>query len=109
MTLDSLSYNKEKRNSHVICLLKHLIDKLSEGIRGSQNKLKALQLLLHVVCKQPTWIHNITQSVFGALVKCLKVRFKQGTYPISVGYLHVFEAFVCQCLEFLSVYVGEIN
>ncbi|XP_052092661.1 hamartin-like isoform X3 [Mytilus californianus] len=55
---------------------KHLVDKISEGIRGAQHRLKAVQLLLHVVCKEPTWIHTndkiISQSVFGALMKCLK-------------------------------------
>ncbi|XP_063425225.1 hamartin-like isoform X2 [Mytilus trossulus] len=55
---------------------KHLVDKISEGIRGAPHRLKAVQLLLHVVCKQPMWIHKsdkiISQSLFGVLMKCLK-------------------------------------
>lgn len=52
---------------------KHLVDKLGEGIRIPAHRLKAVQLLLHVVCKQPMWIHRIiSQSVFSVLIKCLK-------------------------------------
>ncbi|XP_071155169.1 hamartin-like isoform X1 [Mytilus edulis] len=55
---------------------KHLVDKISEGIRGAPHRLKAVQLLLHVVCKQPMWIQKsdkiISQSLFGVLMKCLK-------------------------------------
>ena len=52
---------------------KHLVDKLADGIRSVAHRLKAVQLLLYVVCKQPMWIHKImTQSVFTALLKCLK-------------------------------------
>jgi hypothetical protein len=51
-----------------------LVDKLADGIRSVAHRLKAVQLLLYVVCKQPMWIHKImTQSVFTALLKCLKV------------------------------------
>ncbi|CAG2207837.1 TSC1 [Mytilus edulis] len=61
---------------YYITIQGHLVDKISEGIRRGSHRLKAVQLLLHVVCKQPMWIQKsdkiISQSLFGVLMKCLK-------------------------------------
>ena len=55
-------------------LLQHFLEKLHDGIKSQEHQLLALQLLLQVVCRQPTWISKlVTTSVFKVIVKCLKV------------------------------------
>lgn len=53
---------------------KHLLEKLHDGIKSPEHQLLALQLLLHVVCQQPSWIQKVVStSVFKVIIKCLKV------------------------------------
>lgn len=52
---------------------KHLVEKLAEGIKNDKHQLLAMKLLLHVVCKQPMWVHKLIKPpIFPALIKCLK-------------------------------------
>ncbi|XP_053380721.1 hamartin-like isoform X2 [Mercenaria mercenaria] len=62
----------------ILCLVqepqdKNLLEKLHDGIKSQEHQLDALQLLLHIVCKQPSWINKIVgQSVLKVIIKCLK-------------------------------------
>nr|XP_022325080.1 hamartin-like isoform X2 [Crassostrea virginica] len=52
---------------------KHLVEKIAEGIKSDKNQLLAMKLLLHVVCKQPMWVHKLIKPpIFPVLIKCLK-------------------------------------
>lgn len=52
---------------------KYLVEKLAEGIKNDKHQLLAMKLLLHVVCKQPMWVHKLIKPpIFPALIKCLK-------------------------------------
>ncbi|XP_060578266.1 hamartin-like [Ruditapes philippinarum] len=52
---------------------KNLLEKLHDGIKSQEHQLNALQLLLHIVCKQPLWINKIVKmSVLKVILKCLK-------------------------------------
>uniref|UniRef100_S4R5N6 TSC complex subunit 1b n=1 Tax=Petromyzon marinus TaxID=7757 RepID=S4R5N6_PETMA len=52
---------------------KHLLDKLNECMARAATRLPSLNLLGHVVRRQPSWIHKIYRApVFASLLKCLK-------------------------------------
>ncbi|XP_061169862.1 hamartin-like isoform X1 [Saccostrea echinata] len=52
---------------------KHLVEKLTDGLKSEKHQLLAMKLLLHVVCKQPMWVHKLIKPpIFPALIKCLK-------------------------------------
>ena len=59
---------------YCLCLFQYLIDKLQDGIKGSEHKLAALQLMLYLVYKRPPWTHKLAEtSIFNVIIKCLKV------------------------------------
>lgn len=52
---------------------KNLLEKLHDGIKSQDHQLSALQLLLHIVGKQPLWINKVVStSVLKVIIKCLK-------------------------------------
>ncbi|KAK2845441.1 hypothetical protein Q7C36_010295 [Tachysurus vachellii] len=52
---------------------KHLLDKMNECMAKPSSRLPTLNLLGHVVRKQPSWIHKITRfPLLASLLKCLK-------------------------------------
>lgn len=55
-------------------LLQHLLDKMNECMAKHSCRLPTLNLLGHVVRKQPSWIHKIARyPLLLSLLKCLKV------------------------------------
>ncbi|TSK72135.1 Hamartin [Bagarius yarrelli] len=63
---------------HILCSVrephdKHLFDKMNECMAKSVCRLPTLNLLGHVVRKQPSWIHKIARyPLLLSLLKCLK-------------------------------------
>ncbi|XP_069465419.1 hamartin [Ambystoma mexicanum] len=52
---------------------KHLLDKMNEYLCKPATRLPVLTLLGHVVRRQPSWRHKLSQApIFHALLKCLK-------------------------------------
>ncbi|KAK3088192.1 hypothetical protein FSP39_015981 [Pinctada imbricata] len=52
---------------------RHLVEKISEGIKTVEHRLQAFRLLLYIACKQPIWLHKLLSApVFPAIIKCLK-------------------------------------
>ncbi|TSV94908.1 Hamartin [Bagarius yarrelli] len=52
---------------------KHLLDKMNECMAKPSSRLPTLNLLGHVVRKQPSWIHKIARfPLITSLLKCLK-------------------------------------
>ena len=57
-----------------VSLLQHLLDKMNECMAKHSCRLPTLNLLGHVVRKQPSWIHKIARyPLLLSLLKCLKV------------------------------------
>ncbi|KAM4663777.1 hamartin isoform 2-T2 [Discoglossus pictus] len=53
---------------------KHLLDKINEYLSKAANRLPTLTLLGHVIRRQPSWKHKLSQSpVLQSLLKCLKL------------------------------------
>ncbi|XP_075434876.1 hamartin [Ascaphus truei] len=52
---------------------KHLLDKINEYTGKAANRLPTLTLLGHVIRRQPSWKHKLSQApVLQSLLKCLK-------------------------------------
>ncbi|KAM9325645.1 hamartin [Gastrophryne carolinensis] len=52
---------------------KHLLDKINEYLGKAATRLPTLTLLGHVIRRQPSWKHKLSQSpVLQSLLKCLK-------------------------------------
>lgn len=57
-------------------LPQHLFDKMNECMAKAACRLPTLNLLGHVVRKQPSWIHKIARNpLLLSLLKCLKVGY----------------------------------
>ncbi|XP_018088121.1 hamartin isoform X2 [Xenopus laevis] len=53
---------------------KHLLDKINEYLVKAASRLPTLTLLGHVIRRQPSWKHKLSQApVLQSLLKCLKV------------------------------------
>ncbi|XP_053551634.1 hamartin isoform X2 [Bombina bombina] len=53
---------------------KHLLDKINENLGKAATRLCTLTLLGHVIRRQPSWKHKLSQSpVLQSLLKCLKI------------------------------------
>ncbi|XP_053329264.1 hamartin [Spea bombifrons] len=53
---------------------KHLLDKINEYLGKAATRLPTLALLGHVIRRQPSWKHKLSQAtVLQSLIKCLKV------------------------------------
>ncbi|KAM4696043.1 hamartin [Rhinophrynus dorsalis] len=53
---------------------KHLLDKINEYLSKGATRLPTLTLLGHVIRRQPSWKHKLSQApVLQSLLKCLKV------------------------------------
>ncbi|KAL2099543.1 hypothetical protein ACEWY4_003937 [Coilia grayii] len=58
---------------HVSLSLQHLLDKMNECMAKHSCRLPTLNLLGHVIRKQPSWIHKIARyPLLLSLLKCLK-------------------------------------
>ncbi|XP_077162833.1 hamartin isoform X2 [Paroedura picta] len=63
---------------HILCILqephdKHLLDKINEYMSKLPTRLPTLSLLGHVVRRQPSWKHKLSQApLLLSLLKCLK-------------------------------------
>ncbi|CAH2316095.1 hamartin isoform X1 [Pelobates cultripes] len=52
----------------------HLLDKINEYLSKAPTRLQTLSLLGHVVRRQPSWNHKLSQAtVLQSLLKCLKI------------------------------------
>lgn len=92
--------------------LQHLFDKMNECMAKPACRLPTLNLLGHVVRKQPSWIHKIARyPLLLSLLKCLKVGYwKRFLSPQSIfgyftnhissmPYLHFAEIYLCTCVH----------
>ncbi|KAM8934295.1 hamartin [Pelodytes ibericus] len=53
---------------------KHLLDKINEYLGKAATRLPTLELLGHVIRRQPSWKHKLSQAtVLQSLLKCLKI------------------------------------
>lgn len=56
-------------------LYQHLLDKINEYMGKAATRLPTLSLLGHVIRRQPSWKHKLSQApLLLSLLKCLKVR-----------------------------------
>lgn len=63
------------RLSPVLSHFQHLLDKINEYVGKAATRLSILLLLGHVVRRQPSWKHKLSQApLLPSLLKCLKVR-----------------------------------
>lgn len=78
--------------------LQHLLDRMNECMAKPACRLPTLNLLGHVVRKQPSWIHKIARyPLLLSLLKCLKVgRGKSFLLPQSV--LRFFPSYISSSL-----------
>ncbi|KAL4219214.1 hamartin [Mactra antiquata] len=52
---------------------KFLLEKLNDGIKSQERQIHALQIMLHIVCKQPMWLDKVvTCGVIKTIIKTLK-------------------------------------
>jgi len=59
-----------------VVIFQHLLEKIYDGIKSQDQQLPSLQLLLHVVCREPLWVKKIINtSVLKVVIKTLKVSF----------------------------------
>ncbi|XP_005108980.1 hamartin [Aplysia californica] len=55
---------------------KALIDKLHDGIKTSENRLPALQLVLYLVYRELPWCHQLVElPIFSHIIKCLRTEY----------------------------------
>ncbi|XP_043914765.1 hamartin-like [Protopterus annectens] len=68
-SLEALNILSSVREPHD----KHLLDKMNECLSKPATRLNTLILLGHIIRRQPSWIHKISQApVLVSLLKCLK-------------------------------------
>uniref|UniRef100_A0A8V1ALS4 TSC complex subunit 1 n=1 Tax=Gallus gallus TaxID=9031 RepID=A0A8V1ALS4_CHICK len=62
---------------------KHLLDKINEYMGKAATRLPTLSLLGHVIRRQPSWKHKLSQApLLLSLLKCLKVTWQRFTLSI---------------------------
>ena len=89
--------------------LQALMNKIDEHLLKVSSRLKALNLLNHIIRNEPTWTHHIlTSRTFQSVLKCLQVKICQFISSIAFYFFIVELEVFCVSLS-LQFFIQKNN